>query len=180
MHTELTEFGANCQKCNTRAAPMNHTSFDAFIAYAKKTPPKGPVAMVFVEDEVEIGTTLRHNLQCGFNSVLALMPDEFELPEDLVDLVHRITFDCGPPDAVTHAVNRFIPIVPGTWLYYCYNAEYLFYPFCESRSVGEMLSFHTEERRDAMLTYVIDLYAEDLGRCPNAVSLDHAYLDKSG
>ena len=32
----------------------------------------------------------------------------------------------------------------------------------ESRSVVEMLAFHAEERRDAMLTYVIDLYAKDL------------------
>ena len=55
-----------------------------------------------------------------------------------------------------------IAAAPGTWLYYCFNAEYLFFPFCETRTVGEMLTFHTEERRDAMLTYVVDLYAGDL------------------
>ncbi len=65
-------------------------------------------------------------------------------------------------------------------MYYCYNAEYLFFPFCETRTVGEMLAFHTEERRDAMLTYVIDLYADDLDQHPNAVSLDDAHLDRSG
>ena len=43
-----------------------------------------------------------------------------------------------------------------------------------------MLRFHSEERREAMLTYVIDLYAGDLKTSPGAVSLDHAYLDKSG
>ncbi len=60
-------------------------------------------------------------------------------------------------------------------MYYCYNAEFLFFPFCETRSIAEMLAFHTEERRDAMLTYVIDLYAGDLNASPNAVSLSEAY-----
>ena len=43
-----------------------------------------------------------------------------------------------------------------------------------------MLAFHTEERRDAVLTYVVDLYAGDLDEAPNAVSLDDAHMDKSG
>ena len=44
----------------------------------------------------------------------------------------------------------------------------------------ELLTFHGEERRDAMLTYVVDLYAADLERFPDAISLDHAMLDRSG
>jgi hypothetical protein len=43
-----------------------------------------------------------------------------------------------------------------------------------------MLAFHTEERRVAMLSYVIDLYAGDLDACPAGVSLQNAYLDKTG
>ena len=43
-----------------------------------------------------------------------------------------------------------------------------------------MLSFHAEERRSAMLTYVVDLYADDLRACPSAVSLDRAHLDNTG
>ncbi|MEO0767793.1 MAG: hypothetical protein AAFY75_17440, partial [Pseudomonadota bacterium] len=49
-----------------------------------------------------------------------------------------------------------------------------------SRTVGEMLTFHTEERRDAMLTYVVDLYADNTDEFPDAVSLERAHLDKSG
>ncbi len=109
------------------------------------------------------------------------MPDEFHLPADLPDTVQRVQLDCSLPETVISAINRVIGATPdGTWLYYCYNAEYLFFPFCETRSVGEMLAFHAEERRDAMLTYVIDLYADDLTQHPNAVSLDSALLDRSG
>ena len=159
---------------------MNYASLDDFLSHGKPALAKGPVALVFVEDDVELGPTLRHHLQCGFRAVVSLMPRAFDLPADLGERVHRVDFDCGLPNAVFDAVNRVIAAAPGIWLYYCYNAEYLFYPFCETRSVGEMLAFHTEERRDAMLAYVIDLYAGDLDSHPNAVSLDDAFLDKSG
>lgn len=159
---------------------MNYASLNDFLKRGADALAKGPVALVFVEDDVEVSTTLRHCLNSGFVSVVALMPDAFGLPDDVADQIHRVPFDCGPPEAVVNAVNAIIATAPGIWFHYCYNAEYLFYPFCESRTIGEMLAFHTEERRDAMLTYVIDLYADDLEDSPNAVSLDRAHLDRSG
>ncbi|GHG92254.1 hypothetical protein [Pseudodonghicola xiamenensis] len=159
---------------------MKYISLDAFLEKGKPLLTKGPVALIFVEDDTEVDTTLRHHLQCGFPTVVALMPDSFTLPADLEEAVHRVRLDNCPPARVFDTINRVIEAAPGCWLYYCYNAEYLFYPFSESRTVGEMLAFHTEERRDAMLTYVIDLYADDLGASPNAVSLDRAHLDRSG
>ena len=160
---------------------MIYASLEDFLQTGKSVLAKGPVALIFVEDEVEIGTSLRHHLDCGFKAVVALMPDAFDLPSDVAERVHRVPFDCGPAEAVVEGVNRVIAAAsPGCWLYYCYNAEYLFYPFCESRTVTEMLTFHAEERRDAMLTYVIDLYAGDLETHPNAVSINDACLDRSG
>lgn len=141
---------------------------------------EGPVAIVLVEDDVEIDTTLRHHVQCGFREVLALMPAEFDLPPDLRETVIRIDHDMSRDGAMPAAINTLIGSFPGRWLFYCYNAEYLFYPFCETRSVAEMLAFHGAERRDAMLTYTVDLYADDLERFPDAVSLETAHLDKSG
>ncbi len=159
---------------------MRYTSISDFLNVGKAALAKGPVAMVLVEDDVEVDTTLRHHLQSGFHQVLALMPPSFALPDDLAGVVHRIDYDMSRQGAMETAVNQIIAAAPGNWLYYCFNAEYLFFPFCESRTVGEMLAFHTEERRDAMLSYVIDLYASDLNANPNAVSLEQACLDKSG
>ncbi|MEX0369712.1 MAG: hypothetical protein AB3N09_03720 [Tateyamaria sp.] len=160
---------------------MQYESLSAFLKDKEAVPKKGPIALVLAEDDVELDTTLRHHQQAGFKHVVAFMPEQLQLPRDLQDTVIRVTFQTSAPDALETAVNGMIGAVPaGTWMYYCYNAEFLFHPFCETRTVGEMLAFHTEERRDAMLTYVIDLYAEDLWACPNAVSLDHAHLDKSG
>jgi hypothetical protein len=141
---------------------------------------RGPLAVLLMEDAVGVGSTLRHALDRGFRSVLALMPAGFDLPQELVGRVWRIDCDTTAADATTHAVNAVIRAAPGEWIHYAYNAEYLFFPFCETRSIGEMLDFHGEERRDAMLTYVIDLYARDLREHPDAVSLETAQLDRVG
>ncbi|WP_299375919.1 hypothetical protein [uncultured Tateyamaria sp.] len=160
---------------------MQFDSLTRLIKDANALPKKGPVAVVLVEDDVEVATTLRHHMQAGFKHVIAMMPAEFELPADLHDTVIRVDYMMASDTATQDAINPLIAALPaGTWMYYCYNAEYLFHPFCETRTVGEMLAFHTEERRDAMLTYVVDLYSDDLWAHPNAVALDRAHLDRSG
>lgn len=159
---------------------MQYPSLDQLIAQNRKVLAKGPIAVVFVEDDVEVNTTLRHHQQAGFKTILALMPAEFELHRDLQLSVLRADYDNYAEGATETAINKLIEACVGQWLYYCYNAEYLFYPFCETRSVVEMLAFHTEERRSAMLSYVVDLYAEDLEENPDAVSLDQSFMDRSG
>ncbi|EEW26131.1 hypothetical protein [Rhodobacter ferrooxidans] len=159
---------------------MRYAGLSEFLSEAKAVLAKGPLAIVMAEDAVEVDTTLRHHLGAGFAAVLLLAPDEIALPAELEAKVHRIGYDVHADEALPDAVNRLIEAAPGQWLYYCFNAEYLFFPFCENRTIRDMLAFHAEERRDAMLTYVIDLYAGDLNRFPNAVSLEDAQLDRSG
>ncbi len=141
---------------------------------------RGPVAVVLVEDEVEVASTLRHHLDLGFASVIAAAPAglSFDAPDD--PRLVRVDADTLAAGAHVTVVNALIAAAPGVWFYYCYNAEYLFYPFCEHRTVGEMVAFNREERRDSILTYVIDIYARDLDRHPLAVALDEAHLDRSG
>ncbi|MEM8577393.1 MAG: hypothetical protein AAGF60_06045 [Pseudomonadota bacterium] len=159
---------------------MHYPSLAAFLDGGKARLAKGPIALIMVEDDVEVATTLRHHVQAGFRVVVAFMPAGFDLPRDLEGEVVRVDHDITPDGAVEETVDQVIEAAHGQWLYYCFNAEYLFFPFCETRRVGEMLAFHTEERRDAMLSYVVDVYAEDLDAFPNAVSLDTAHLDRSG
>ncbi|MDC0136033.1 glycosyltransferase family 2 protein [Sulfitobacter sp.] len=159
---------------------MRYTSLSHFVTTQKAALAIGPIAIVLVEDDVEVDTTLRHHLQLGFAHVLALMPAVFDLPRDLQETVHRIDFDLSQQDATQVAINTIIDAAPDQWIYYCYNAEYLFYPFCETRVVTEMLAFHNEERRSSMLTYIVDLYADDLDANLDAVSLERAHLDRSG
>lgn len=157
-----------------------YQSLDAFLNDARQVLVKGPVAVILIEDDTEVASTLRHHVDCGFERVLAIMPDAFDLPKDVSSQVIRINHMVSRPEESRETLNRIIAQAPAVWMYYCFNGEYLFYPFCETRTIGEMLAFHTEERRDAMLTYVVDLYADDLNEMPDAVSLERAHLDRTG
>lgn len=158
----------------------HYPSLDAFLSDAKDALAKGPIALILLEDDVEAASTIRHCLATGFCCVAAFGVTDIALPDDLPDTVYRVGFDMSGANALTRVVNAVIDKAPSQWIYYGYNTEYIFFPFCENRTIGEMLAFHTEERRDAVLTYVVDLYAGDLTAHPNAVSLDDAYMDKSG
>ena len=160
---------------------MIFTSINDFLGQGADVLKKGPVALIFAEDPVELASTVMHHANTGFVEVVVFLPDGLNIPPEVEEVAHWVRRDCHTRESVVAAVNAVIEAAPATtWLYYCYNAEYLFYPFCEHRSVGEMLAVHAEERRSAMLCYVVDLYASDLDRHPNAVSLDDAMLDRSG
>ena len=141
---------------------------------------RGPLSVVMAEDEVEIDSTLAHQIKLGFRDVVLLAPEGVEVAPDLASQVQIVTHDVFAEAALPGAVNQMMDRVSGAWVHCCYNGEYLLFPFCETRRIREMLAFHTEERRAAMLTYVVDLYAGDLGAHPNAVSLSDAWLDRSG
>jgi hypothetical protein len=158
---------------------MRYRTFDDFLRAARAAIGAGPAALVFVEDMVEVERTIRHHAGIGFRTLVVFGPAAFQLPAELAGLVHYVPWDMVQDAATETAVNRVIEAAPGAWLYYCYNAEFLFFPFCETRTVGEMLAFHDEERREAMLTYVVDLYAGDLETHPNGVAAE-AFLDRAG
>lgn len=159
---------------------MRHPSLFSLLTTHAASLAKGPLALVMAEDEVEIDSTIAHLVKSGFHDVILLAPEGVTVAPHLEDRIHVVTHDVHAEAALPNAVNAMIDQVPGAWVHYCYNAEYLFFPFCETRRVREMLTFHAEERRQAMLTYVVDLYAGDLTTHGNAVSLGDAWLDKSG
>ncbi len=159
---------------------MHYPSLAALANDAKRSLSSGPVALILIEDEVEVASTIAHHAQAGFAHLLAFCTPDLALPTDLPETLHRVDCDVSAEDALETITNTLIKALPDQWLYYCYNAEYLFYPFCEHRSVSEMLSFMREERRDSVMSYIIDLYVDDLTAHPNGVDPGSAYFDKSG
>ena len=140
-----------------------------------------PTLMLLCEDETEIDSTLRHHAALGFRDIVAAIPPGVTLPAALPDGVHRLTLDRRPDDMATTCVNALIAGRPdGAWTGYCYNAEYLFHPFAETRRIGEAMTFCSEERRDAILCFVIDLYAGQLEAGSNGVDRDDAWMDEAG
>lgn len=160
---------------------MNYPSLEAYLAKPGPGLMKGPLAIIMAEDGVEVDTALRHHLDAGFLSVLLLADKDTIVSAELESRIDRASYDVFADNALVLAVNRIIAkAAPGVWIYYCHNGEYLFFPFCETRTVRDLLTFQLEERRESILSYVIDLYAADLTAHPNAVSLETAHLDRSG
>ena len=159
---------------------MTFSSLSDFLTKGRAALAKGPIAIILLEDEVEVDSTLRHHLDAGFRQVIAIGLPDIPVAPDIAPRITRVHHDALADNILTDAVNGVIDAAPGQWIFYAYNAEYLFFPFCETRTVGEMLAFSMEERRDSLLTYVVDLYAGDLGTHTSAVSMEDAHLDKSG
>ncbi|GAA3867714.1 hypothetical protein [Celeribacter arenosi] len=159
---------------------MHYDTLDQFIADGKDVLANGPIALIFAEDPVEVVSTLSHHLNLGFGAVILFAPDEIGVPAETAAQIHRVRVNTTGPDVVPSTVNRLIDEASGTWMFFCYNGEYLFFPFCETRTIRDLVTFHAEERRNAMLTYVVDLYAGDLATAPSGVDPSDAYLDKSG
>ena len=158
---------------------MHYPNLPALIADRHRTLAKGPIGLILVEDMVEVASTIAHHQAAGFATLILFCAADVELPA-LPDGVHRVDFDVMIEDALPQIVNSVSQAAPGLWLYYGYNAEYLFFPFCEHRSLPELISFAMEERRDTIPCTVVDLYAADLGAAPDGVSREDAYLDGAG
>lgn len=159
---------------------MRHSSLAALLSARSTDLAKGPLAIVLAEDEVEVDSTLAHLLMLGFRDVILLAPEEIAITEEHEARVHIVAHDVHAEAALPDAVNAVIDQLPDIWIHCCFNAEYLFYPFCDTRKIRELLTFHSEERRAAMMTYVIDLYAGDLEVAGNGVSRQDAWLDRAG
>lgn len=160
---------------------MIHPGLDSFLENGGLAVSGGPVAIVIAEDAVEIEATLAHLARLGFAEILLLLPQGIDpAPEPGPARIHLVRFDPFAEGMPGRAVNPVIAAVPGRWIHYCYNGEFLFFPFCETRSITEMLSFHTEERRAAMLCFVVDLYAGDLDAAADGVSRAEAHFDRIG
>ncbi len=162
---------------------MRHRSLSAFLDHGRAgLDPGGPCAVILLEDSTEVQSTIAHAQRCGFQNVLvagaqALLPD---IDPEAGTGLHLIAHEVHDAGAMTEVVNPLIDVLAGRWIHYCFNAEYLHFPFCESRSVGELTRFCNEERRASILTYVVDLYARDLVAHPDGVNRHDAHFDSAG
>lgn len=159
-----------------------HESLESFRA-DRRDPGPGPLAVLVCEDGTEAAGSLGHLLGLGFRRVFLVAEPRFDaaaLPSDAAGRVEIVRDRARRAEAAMDAVNALIDKAPGAWIHYCYNAEYLFYPFCEHRTVGELTAWVMEERRASILAFVVDLYAGDLARYPDGVDPDAAYLDAMG
>ncbi|WP_432255636.1 glycosyltransferase family 2 protein [Limimaricola sp. AA108-03] len=162
---------------------MEHDGIERFAAALRKARHgfSGPVALVLIEDGIEVESTLRHHLDLGFSQVVAIAPDDLPRPDLSDPRLAWVRGETRRDGACADLVNAVIAAAaPGQWLFYCYNAEYLFFPFSEHRGVANLCAFVAEERRDSVPCVTLDLFAADLEAHPTGVTCAAAHLDRIG
>jgi hypothetical protein len=140
--------------------------------------PPGPVAIVLAEDGVALPETIARCRTLGFAATLLLGEPRLALPP--AEGLHQAAIRLRSRTDVAAALTRLNSLLAGRWLYWGFTAEFLFYPFCETRSVRDLIAFMEEERRAAVFTGLLDLYPGDLAAAPSGVDLESAWFDGSG
>jgi hypothetical protein len=141
---------------------------------------KGPAGFIFAEDLTGLSSSIRHHARLGFENLFVLKREDLVLPEGCADICTAINIEDAFFSDVSPFINRLIELFPERWIFYCFNAEYLHFPFCEHRSISDLTEFVTEEKRNSVFTYTIDLYPDDLGKAKDGFSLEDAHFDGAG
>lgn len=138
-----------------------------------------PIAVILAEDEVELDSTVRHHVAQGFGTILVVGAVGQSAFQDL-DTVHTFYGELNQLEDSLEILNMVISAAVDKWIYYCFNAEYLYFPYCEHRSIKDVLTFMEEERRTSVYSYAVDLYPQDLDAHRSGVDVGSAHLDMAG
>lgn len=135
---------------------------------------KGPVALVFCEDEFLVEETIARLRALRFSEIIAVGPGAAAAPQS--PDVHVIG---GSGAAWAAHAAEVTPALEGRWMLACFNGEFPFFPFCETRGIIDFTDFLRSERRASCMGYAIDLYSDRLieGAPPD---LDDVYFDAEG
>lgn len=158
---------------------LEPVSMAAFLRQAARGARQGPIAILIAEDHHALPETVRHHRGLGFATTVVLCPAAIALPVADADGVQAVCIDTGNAQAVTDAINAIAGAARGQWIHYAYNAEFLFFPMSDTRSIHDLVGFLAEERRESALCYTIDLYPGDLAAAPDGVALHDAWFDRS-
>ncbi len=155
---------------------MPHTELEQFLRQKAASLP-APIAVILAEDNIELESTVRHHRNLGFPTII-VVGEVAELP--LAEGLHTLPARLDTINDSVSVLNMVIKANPGKWIAYAFNAEYLFFPHCETRSIRDAVAFMEEERRTSVFTYAIDLYPQDLSAHRAGVDLGSAHFDRSG
>lgn len=154
-----------------------NSQIDEFAVSSLRT---GAVAILVVEDAFCLEESLFHNAKLGFSTVILVSKSRPEISlsfdTDISILWSPITGTSR--EKILTKLNELLNQLQGRWVYQSYNAEFLYFPFCEMRKIEDLARFMEEERRGHVYSYTVDLYnsQDDL----STFSRDDAHFDASG
>ena len=92
---------------------MRYRSLDAFLTDGRAALAKGPVALIFVEDLVEVASTIRYHRELGFARLILFAPAALDLGPESEPRLDRVDYDVTAPGGLERAVNAVIEAAPG-------------------------------------------------------------------
>ena len=134
------------------------------------------VALLVCEDDVFADRSVDHLLKLGFETVVAIGPGAADLEKAEAENVAVIPMKAAEAVDVANAIGDRLE---GAWLIVCFNGEFPFFPYCESRSIFDFIDFLGSERRASCMAYSVDLYSDAL-IAGDAVDLADVYFDAEG
>ena len=150
---------------------MTHRSVPDFLASAAfKRLKSGVFSVVFCEEDWLVPQTVAHALSLRPRHVLVIGRTGALADDQDVSV---ITMDLSERSAKAEILNRLIPALDGRWLTWVSNGEFLIFPWCETRTLGDLTQFLGDERRRVLYSYALDLYAPEM---PAAEALREAEL----
>jgi len=133
----------------------------------------GPVAIIRDEDGVDLSPTLTHLRKIGFANIVVMGLKAPVEPDVLF-------MEIEPSAETFELINSLIVPLSGRWIYYAHNAEYLYFPFCEGRSISDVAQFVEEERRESVFSTTVDLYPSQIDRNELILHSEDAHFDEEG
>ena len=160
---------------------MHYSTLDEALSAAQQLKP-AVTAIILCESEFLLDETIVHLQDAGFTALIAVGPGAAGAQRAAKDGVDIVSSPADIMNAQSRAgtMNRVIAAAAGRWMLVCFNGDFLFYPFRESRRIQDFTEFLSWERRPAAIGYAIDLYSDALGRDEQAFSLDDVYFDTEG
>ena len=138
----------------------------------------GLTAVILCETSFLLAETVAHLSEAGFTRLIAVGPGANAAPDR--DDVIAAPADIAGAESRADVINKLIAAAAGRWMLVCFNGEFLFYPYRESRLIQDFTEFLSWERRPAAMGYAVDLYSDALGREEEAFSLEDVYFDTEG
>lgn len=148
--------------------------------YLRNDRGSGPLAVIVADEALALNATLDHLARVGFATIVVIGPKDLPIGARAAGVTHVAAAVNGADSLSAAATAAARSCKPGRWIYCGYGGEFPFFPHCDTRSVSEMLAFHAEERREAMVAHAVDLYPADLAQDPAGIDLRQAHLDAAG
>jgi hypothetical protein len=94
---------------------MDHPNLTSFIKSQGRSLTKGPIALLFIENDVEVETTLDHHIKLRFKQIIVLAKSLPEIDHDTLTQVITVHVDTFADDCVEWTVDTLMPHT--AWVY---------------------------------------------------------------